>query len=53
MAAGTGKRIGEGRTKLHNMIVEEDENEQSHGDLRERSQKKILMTKEDEYEDLF
>jgi hypothetical protein len=37
---------------MQNMIVEEDENEQSHGDLREKAKKKMKVT-EDEYEDVF
>jgi hypothetical protein len=35
------------------MIVEEDENEQSHGDLREKEKKKMVVKTEDEYEDVF
>jgi len=35
-----------------NIIVEEDENEHSQGDLRERKKKRTVKA-EDEYEDVF
>lgn len=52
MPAGPGKRNLEVRSQMQNMIVEEDENENSQGDLRERMKKRTVKA-EDEYEDVF
>ena len=53
MPGATSTRNANGKSSIQNMIVEEDENEQSHGDLKEGPRKNKSALADDEYEDVF